>query len=88
MLSSVVAVILKQKALVCQFAPPLDVDQHNKPEAVVMEGKYWKRKLSTVAAEYKKWRLFYRNKIMGWTHHMPADLVSLGTTCLLNQAAG
>ncbi|CAG7635462.1 unnamed protein product, partial [Allacma fusca] len=59
--------ILKQKTLVCQFASPLDVDQHNKPEAVVMEGKYWKRKLSTVAAEYKKWRLFYRNKIMGWT---------------------
>lgn len=25
-------VILKQKALVCQFAPPSDVDQHNKPE--------------------------------------------------------
>lgn len=35
-------------------------------KAVVMEGKYWKRKLSTVAAEYKKWRLFYRNRIMGW----------------------
>ena len=25
-------VILKQKTLVCQFASPLDVDQHNKPE--------------------------------------------------------
>ncbi|CAL8071468.1 unnamed protein product [Orchesella dallaii] len=63
--------ILKKKTLVCQFASPLDVDQHNKPEAVVMEGKYWKRKLSTVAAEYKKWRLFYRNRIMGWTHNNP-----------------
>ena len=41
-----------------------------------MEGKYWKRKLSTVAAEYKKWRLFYRNKIMGWTLKDPTpDLV-------------
>lgn len=37
-------------------------------KAVVMEGKYWKRKLSNVAAEYKKWRLFYRNRIMGWNH--------------------
>ncbi|ODN02374.1 Carbohydrate-responsive element-binding protein [Orchesella cincta] len=45
---------------------------HIKEEnAVVMEGKYWKRKLSTVAAEYKKWRLFYRNRIMGWTHNNP-----------------
>jgi len=32
-----------------------------------MEGKYWKRKLSTVAAEYKKWRLFHRNRMQGFT---------------------
>lgn len=68
---------MKKKTFVCQFASPLDVDGHNKPEAVVMEGKYWKRKLSTVAAEYKKWRLFYRNRIMGWAHATPAtDLVN------------
>ncbi|XP_014489484.1 PREDICTED: protein WBSCR14 homolog isoform X2 [Dinoponera quadriceps] len=59
--------ILKQSTLVCQFASPLDVDTHNKPEAVVLEGKYWKRKLAAVTAEYKKWRMFYRNKILGWT---------------------
>lgn len=59
--------ILKQNTLVCQFASPLDVDTHNKPEAVVLEGKYWKRKLAAVTAEYKKWRMFYRNKILGWT---------------------
>lgn len=53
--------------MVCQFASPLDVDTHNKPEAVVLEGKYWKRKLAAVTAEYKKWRMFYRNKILGWT---------------------
>lgn len=60
--------ILKQNTLVCQFASPLDVDTHNKPEAVVLEGKYWKRKLAAVTAEYKKWRMFYRNKILGWTN--------------------
>lgn len=60
--------ILKQSTLVCQFASPLDVDTHNKPEAVVLEGKYWKRKLAAVTAEYKKWRMFYRNKILGWTN--------------------
>ncbi|CAL7947676.1 unnamed protein product [Xylocopa violacea] len=60
--------ILKQNTLVCQFASPLDVDTHNKPEAVVLEGKYWKRKLAAVTAEYKKWRMFYRNRILGWTN--------------------
>lgn len=33
-------------------------------QAVVLEGKYWKRKLNAVTAEYKKWRLFYRNQML------------------------
>lgn len=57
--------ILKQNTLVCQFASPLDVDTHNKPEAVVLEGKYWKRKLAAVTAEYKKWRMYRRSRILG-----------------------
>ncbi|XP_071446521.1 MLX-interacting protein isoform X2 [Hetaerina americana] len=68
--------IMKQNTLVCQFASPLDVDTHNKPEAVVLEGKYWKRKLATVTAEYKKWRMFYKNKIMGWTGKEIPDVLS------------
>lgn len=67
--------ILKQNTLVCQFASPLDVDTHNKPEAVVLEGKYWKRKLAAVTAEYKKWRMFYRNKILGWTNKDGTDVL-------------
>lgn len=30
-----------------------------------MEGKYWKRKLAAVTAEYKKWRMFFRNQTLG-----------------------
>ena len=30
-----------------------------------MEGKYWKRHLDTVTAEYKKWRIYHKNKAMG-----------------------
>ncbi|XP_012272850.1 MLX-interacting protein isoform X2 [Orussus abietinus] len=67
--------ILKQNTLVCQFASPLDVDTHNKPEAVVLEGKYWKRKLAAVTAEYKKWRMFYRNQILGWTNKDGSDML-------------
>jgi len=29
-------------------------------KAVVLEGKYWKRRLESVTAEYKKWRCFYK----------------------------
>lgn len=29
-----VAVVAKQSTLVCQFASPLDVDTHNKPEVM------------------------------------------------------
>ncbi|XP_037801771.1 MLX-interacting protein-like isoform X3 [Penaeus monodon] len=55
--------IRRKKMTVCQFA--LDVDIHNKPEAIVLEGKYWKRQLDAVTAEYKKWRIYYKNKISG-----------------------
>nr|XP_053634728.1 carbohydrate-responsive element-binding protein-like [Cherax quadricarinatus] len=48
---------------VCQFA--LDVDIHNRPEAIVLEGKYWKRQLDAVTAEYKKWRIYHKNKMCG-----------------------
>ena len=31
-------------------------------QAVVLEGKYWKRRLESVTAEYKKWRMFWRDR--------------------------
>lgn len=49
---------------------------HDKPEAVVLEGKYWKRKLAAVTAEYKKWRMFYRNKNMGWSPRDGSDMIT------------
>lgn len=42
---------------------------------MVLEGKYWKRRLATVTAEYKKWRIFYKNQIMGRTSNDLNDLV-------------
>lgn len=44
-------------------------------QTVVLEGKYWKRKLAAVTAEYKKWRMFYRNKILGWTNKDGTEMV-------------
>jgi hypothetical protein len=45
--------------MICMFATPLEED-HNKPQAVVLEGKYWKRRLGAIVEEYKKWRKFFR----------------------------
>ncbi|XP_069704543.1 carbohydrate-responsive element-binding protein isoform X5 [Periplaneta americana] len=68
--------IRKQNTLVCQFASPLDVNMHDKPEAVVLEGKYWKRKLAAVTAEYKKWRMFYRSRTMGLSPRDGNDMLT------------
>lgn len=54
--------VAKRSPYVCQFASPLEGDTHNKPEAIVMEGKYWKRNFSNITAEYKKWRMFFCKK--------------------------
>ena len=52
--------IQSKKPPVCQFATTIDV--HNKPEAVLLEGKYWKRGKETVTAEYNKWRKYHKEK--------------------------
>lgn len=59
---------MKRRTLVCQFASPLDVDVHNTPQAILLEGKYWKRKCNVIKAEYKKWRRFYVNRALGATN--------------------
>lgn len=52
------------RKLVCAFANPLDIDNHSKTEAgAIMEGKYWKRRLGTVLAEYKKWRVHTKKQM-------------------------
>lgn len=49
--------------LLCPFANPLEIDNHNRTEgSTLLEGKYWKRQLQTVTTEYKRWRLFYKNR--------------------------
>uniref|UniRef100_A0A1Y1N681 BHLH domain-containing protein n=2 Tax=Photinus pyralis TaxID=7054 RepID=A0A1Y1N681_PHOPY len=68
--------IKRVNTYICQFASPLDVDTHNKPEAIVLEGKYWKRKLAAVTAEYKKWRMFHRTHVLGHALKESMDTLS------------
>ncbi|XP_078598789.1 MLX-interacting protein-like isoform X5 [Branchiostoma floridae x Branchiostoma japonicum] len=57
--------INNKSPLVCQFvANPLADDAHSLPQAVVLEGKYWKRRMETVVKEYMKWRVYYKKKRM------------------------
>ena len=69
----------------CAFANPLEIDHHSKTEAgAIMEGKYWKRKMATILAEYKKWRLvsFKRPEIISTStmmHKMSCLVISYRT---------
>ncbi|XP_063965277.1 MLX-interacting protein-like isoform X2 [Lytechinus pictus] len=53
--------ILGRQPQICQFSSPL-IDSYNTPQAVILEGKYWKRTLCAVVKEYQKWRVFYKKK--------------------------
>lgn len=46
----------------CQFTAPVEIDVHKKDETIVLEGKYWKRKEKAISDEYKKWRIFHKQK--------------------------
>ncbi|KAL5477304.1 hypothetical protein EMCRGX_G024084 [Ephydatia muelleri] len=48
-----------RRPLFCWFDIDAELDHHNRPEAVVLEGKYWKRNKDAVAREYRKWRSYY-----------------------------
>ncbi|XP_043372798.1 MLX-interacting protein-like isoform X10 [Dermochelys coriacea] len=56
----------RRKNPVCNFMTPLecsDGDDHRKPEAVIMEGKYWKRQIGVVIREYHKWRTYFCTQV-------------------------
>lgn len=46
----------------CRFNAPVETDVHKKDETIVLEGKYWKRKEKAIMDEYKKWRIFHKQK--------------------------
>lgn len=52
----------RRAPLYCRFDIEPKLEHHNIQESVVLEGKYWKRKESAVATEYRKWRLHYHKK--------------------------
>ncbi|XP_041096947.1 carbohydrate-responsive element-binding protein-like isoform X2 [Polyodon spathula] len=56
----------KRKNPVCGFVTPLEgseADAHRKPEAIVLEGNYWKRRIDVVIKEYHKWRVYHRKRL-------------------------
>ncbi|XP_032650858.1 MLX-interacting protein-like isoform X2 [Chelonoidis abingdonii] len=56
----------RRKNPVCNFVTPLECsvgDDHRKPEAVIMEGKYWKHQIGVVIREYHKWRTYFCTRV-------------------------
>ncbi|XP_042542842.1 carbohydrate-responsive element-binding protein isoform X1 [Dipodomys spectabilis] len=56
----------RRRSPVCGFVTPLqgpEADEHRKPEAVVLEGNYWKRRIEVVMREYHKWRIYYKKRL-------------------------
>ncbi|XP_077596495.1 carbohydrate-responsive element-binding protein [Stigmatopora nigra] len=67
----------KRKNPVCGFVTPLEgseADAHRKPEAIVLEGSYWKRRIEVVIKEYHKWRIYYKERIQKEKDHIMAML--------------
>ncbi|XP_029028648.1 carbohydrate-responsive element-binding protein-like isoform X2 [Betta splendens] len=56
----------RRKNPVCGFVTPLEgseADAHRKPEAIVLEGSYWKQRIEVVIREYHKWRIYYKKRL-------------------------
>uniref|UniRef100_A0A3B5LH29 MLX interacting protein like n=1 Tax=Xiphophorus couchianus TaxID=32473 RepID=A0A3B5LH29_9TELE len=56
----------KRKNPVCGFVTPLEgseTEAHRKPEAIILEGSYWKRRIEVVIKEYHKWRIYYKKRV-------------------------
>uniref|UniRef100_A0A3B5LBT9 MLX interacting protein like n=1 Tax=Xiphophorus couchianus TaxID=32473 RepID=A0A3B5LBT9_9TELE len=63
----------KRKNPVCGFVTPLEgseTEAHRKPEAIILEGSYWKRRIEVVIKEYHKWRIYYKKRHVS---HMPSS---------------
>lgn len=57
-------------------------------QAVVLEGKYWKKKLEAVTTEYQKWRMYYREVLGKKTSQEKALMDEVRSSSLLLQIAG
>nr|XP_015223328.1 PREDICTED: carbohydrate-responsive element-binding protein-like isoform X2 [Lepisosteus oculatus] len=56
----------KRRNPVCGFVTPLEgseAEAHRKPEAIVLEGSYWKRRIEVVIKEYHKWRIYHKKRL-------------------------
>nr|XP_043898577.1 carbohydrate-responsive element-binding protein-like isoform X3 [Solea senegalensis] len=91
----------RRKSSVCGFVTPLEgseADAHRKPEAIVLEGSYWKRRIEVVIKEYHKWRIYYKKrsqicqaKLEKWSSQMyqeaeaaPVEAHMFDLDCLLS----
>ncbi|CAN0369548.1 unnamed protein product [Lampetra planeri] len=80
---------------VCHFVTPLDGHDalvHLKPEANILEGKYWKRRIEIVIKEYHNWRIYFKKRVSkcaqssdqqdesAWTLHLDTMIMDFSDT--------
>ncbi|XP_041656556.1 carbohydrate-responsive element-binding protein-like isoform X2 [Cheilinus undulatus] len=73
----------RRKIPVCGFVTPLEgseADAHRKPEAIVLEGSYWKRRIEVVIKEYHKWRIYYKKRLQKKKDHI-LSMLQEGQIC-------
>ncbi|XP_008331021.1 carbohydrate-responsive element-binding protein [Cynoglossus semilaevis] len=66
----------RRKSSLCGFVTPLEAseaDAHRKPEAIVLEGSYWKRRIEVVIKEYHKWRIYHKKRL----HKKKDDILTM-----------
>ncbi|XP_064369477.1 carbohydrate-responsive element-binding protein-like [Dromaius novaehollandiae] len=66
----------RRKNPACNSVMPLeagDGEEHCKPEAGVMEGKYWKRHVQAVTREYHKWEMYSCAQVQKMKDEMAAS---------------
>ena len=93
----------RRRCSACGASDASDASDASGPcsQAVVLEGKYWKRRLECVTAEYKKWRVYYKDRLRRpeemfmdevttrWRHalisHVQVSFISPKTHCNYNK---
>ena len=55
--------IARKRKLAFAFDAPRETEEAvSEGGGAIMMGRYWRRRMHSVLAEYKKWRIFYKNQ--------------------------
>ena len=77
----------QKKKLVFDFVNPVEAECPTtdvEGGGTIMMGKYWKRRMDSVLAEYKKWRIYYKSHNTGGYQHSKKTIQVVDDIDLVN----